>query len=456
MPKPEPPLPPEETPTQSILPNADHLALVLDEYMQAVKAGSVPTHEQLKAAHPELADELESCLAGIDFLHGKEKSVPDELGDFQILGTIGKGGMGVVYEARQKSLDRTVALKVMRPGLVNEEAMERFAREAETAAGLHHPNIVPIHGVGHHENIHYYAMQLIEGESLSESSTEPLDPDTVAEWGVQAATALAHAHTNGVIHRDVKPSNLILDPKGNVWLTDFGLAKRLEEASTATMTGSILGTPRYMSPEQASYGETEIDHRTDIYSLGATLYELVTGTPVFDSDTPLKLIDQIRRQDPELPTRRNSRVPMDLEAILMKCLAKLPQDRYATAGDLADDLQSFRVGEPISARRITPIEQGRRWITKKRKPAAMGGFSSSNCSDTFVIGFVVFGVLRANRHGHIAAEVTHGAACCFDPGRRWQHGHRTSVCLADNKTDRGTRRRLSRTVVGRRKLESAF
>jgi hypothetical protein len=256
------------------------LVRVLDQYLADLEAGRAPPREQLLSEHPELARQLEPCLSGIEFIHRAARPSPEtptRLGDFQIIGEVGRGGMGVVYEVEQLSLKRKVALKVLRFGAVaDQDAMERFQREAETVAQLHHTNIVPIFAIGSHQSVSYYAMQFIEGRSLAAVSEESrkasasLDPTEVACWGLQAADALAHAHQRGVIHRDVKPSNLILDPDGQIWLTDFGLAKRMDDLALS-MTGALLGTPRYMSPEQASATKLPVDQRTDIYSLGATL-----------------------------------------------------------------------------------------------------------------------------------------------------------------------------------------
>ncbi len=234
--------------------------------------------------------------------------------------------------------------------------MRRFRREAETVARLHHTNIVPIFAVGCERDVHYYAMQFIEGQSLADVLAEsrrtgkPLSPQDVAGWGRQAAEALAHAHQRGVIHRDVKPSNLLLDPEGVVWLTDFGLAKRADEA-TLTVSGALMGTPRYMSPEQAESLERPVDHRTDLYSLGATLYELATGRPVFESATPHGVIARILNEQPARPREVRPGLPRDLETIILTCLAKDPSQRYQTAHALADDLRAVLDGRPIRARR---------------------------------------------------------------------------------------------------------
>ena len=276
-------------------PDEQRLAEVLDRYVSDRRDGKTVSHDEMMQRHPSLAMELRECLPSVDFLDSPSSEMNPELikslAEFEIIETIGRGGMGIVYRARQKSLDREVALKVMRVGFADEEAMERFSREAMLTAALHHTNIVPIHAVGHADGVHFYAMQLIEGQSLAHVAASLRDADglcaserhtymDIIGWGLQAAEALAHAHSRGVIHRDVKPSNLILDEGDRVWLTDFGLAKRMDDVN-ATITSAILGTPRYMSPEQASGIANPVDHRTDIYSLGATLYELLTGKASF-------------------------------------------------------------------------------------------------------------------------------------------------------------------------------
>jgi serine/threonine protein kinase len=329
--------------------SASHLVKVLDSYLADLQAGKLPDKARLLADHPELAEELEQCLAGIEFVHsagGSVQATPAQIGDFQIIREVGRGGMGVVYEAEQISLKRRVALKVLRLGITaDSEVQKRFEREATTVAHLHHTNIVPIHVVGCDEGVRYYAMQFIEGRSLAavaeeiqRSAASIASRETftnVVGWMLQAAEALAYAHHRGVIHRDVKPSNLILDPEGTVWLTDFGLAKRADEV-TMTAAGILMGTPRYMSPEQASAANQPIDHRTDIYSLGATLYELVTGNPVFDGKTPQGVITQILSAEPVAPHILCKSLPRDLETIILKCLAKAPESRYQSARELAD------------------------------------------------------------------------------------------------------------------------
>jgi hypothetical protein len=362
------------------------LVRVLDQYLADLQAGRAPERAQLLAAHPDLAPQLEQCLAGIEFIHHAAQPSPEtpvQLGDFRIVREIGRGGMGVVYEAEQLSLKRKVALKVLRFGAVADpDVMQRFQREAETVARLHHTNIVPVFAVGCEHGVHYYAMQFIDGRSLaavlqeSRTAGQPFRPTAIAGWGCQAAEALAYAHRQGVIHRDVKPSNLILEGQGTIWLTDFGLAKRLDTVNL-TLSGILLGTPRYMSPEQASALKQAIDHRTDIYNLGATLYELATGRPVFDGDTPQAVISQILHAEPVAPRQLRPGLPRDLETIILKCLAKEPGHRYETAQALADDLQAFQEGRAIKARRANLIERSVRWIRKQRKSGLVAAVAAT-------------------------------------------------------------------------------
>ncbi len=387
------PMPPatEAMHPASSLDTAAALVLVLDQYMADLKAGVAPDRARLLADHPQLSAQLEPCLAGIEFISraARPASSPTQLGDFRIVRELGRGGMGVVYEAEQISLRRRVALKVLRFGAVaDKEALERFRREAETVAHLHHTNIVPIFAVGSEQSVSYYAMQYIEGGSLADAiasksaaheSNAPAKPtsyDEFARWGLEAAEALAHAHQRGVIHRDIKPSNLLLDKDGRVWLTDFGLARRMDEV-TMTMSGMLMGTPRYMSPEQATGIKQPVDHRTDIYSLGATIYELVTDQPVFASDTPHGVISQILTAEPVRPRTIRQAIPRNLETIILKCLAKEPAHRYATAQLLADDLRAFREGRAIKARRAALPERTVRWVQKRKKSVAVAAVAAA-------------------------------------------------------------------------------
>ena len=373
----------EEAPTPN---SAGELASILDNYMAALQAGRAPDRRLLVQTHPELATQLEACLAGIEFIHqatGPATDLPPSLGEFQIIRELGRGGMGVVYEAEQTPLRRVVALKVLRFGVVaDQEAMQRFQREAETVARLHHTNIVPIFAVGCERGVHYYAMQYIAGRSLadvlaeSQQSGKPLSCDEVAAWGLQAAEALAHAHQRGVIHRDIKPSNLLLDADGVVWLTDFGLAKRMDEA-TLTVYGTLMGTPRYMSPEQAASLQQPVDRRTDIYSLGATLYELATARPLFGPAEPQLVIAQILTEEPVRPRQFRAGLPRDLETVILTCLAKEPLKRYQTAQALASDLRAVIEGRPIQARRTPVVERIVRYVRQRKKTLAGAGVATA-------------------------------------------------------------------------------
>jgi tRNA A-37 threonylcarbamoyl transferase component Bud32 len=398
------------------------LLAVLDAYLADLQAGKAPDRAAVLAAHPELAGQLESCLAALDFIHRTERpdpALPPALGDFRVMCEIGRGAMGVVYEAEQVSLKRRVALKVLRFGAAADaEAMARFRREAETVAGLHHTNIVPIFAVGSEAGVHFFAMQLIAGRSLGavldEARTAGRLPGakTVAGWGVQAAEALAHAHARGVVHRDVKPSNLLLDAEGTVWLTDFGLARRSDEA-TLTTAGVLLGTPRYMSPEQAAAVRSPVDQRSDVYSLGATLYELATGKPVFEAESVGQLVEQIAAAEPVPPRKHRPDLPRDLETVLLRCLAKDPTHRYPTARELADDLRRVVNGDPVKARRPGLVLRLRRWAGRRRKQALrVAGVTAVAVMATLVLFVAGQYWLRADRearNGSVTLQVDGGS-----------------------------------------------
>ncbi|KAA5538754.1 serine/threonine protein kinase [Roseiconus nitratireducens] len=360
------------------------LAELLDRYLTERQQGTAVSREQWLALHPQHADRLAAWLDSADLFGRTEEQafdvqppdrtpancgMPDAIGDYEILSELGRGGMGVVYSAREKSLDRVVALKVMRFGIVDPKALERFQREAETAGALHHTNIVPVYATGREGDHSWYAMQKIDGQSLAgriacaREDDQPVPLEEVLLVGIQAAEALHHAHQRDVVHRDVKPANLIVDPEQRVWLTDFGLARRLVDVG-ATMTGTMLGTPRYMSPEQADLRNTEVDHRSDIYSLGATLYELATGRPPFEGDDPLEMIGKIRHDEPERLTNLRPDLTRDLEVVLQKAMAKEPGRRYQTASALADDLRAIRDDHPIQARPLSVLEKAARWSRK--------------------------------------------------------------------------------------------
>ena len=287
-------------------------------------------------------------------------------GDYELLNEVARGGMGVVYKARQVSLNRIVALKMILAGqLAGEEDVRRFHAEAEAAANLDHPGIVPIYEIGEHNGQHYFSMGFMDGESLAQRIRErPLPPREAAEIVRKVAQAIAYAHEQGVIHRDLKPGNVLIDKSGEPKVTDFGLAKRIEGGGDLTATGQILGTPSYMPPEQASGDTAQLTALADVYSLGAMLYALVTGRPPFQADNPVDTLMQVTQQEPVPIHQLNSTVPVDLETISLKCLNKLPNKRYASAGELANELERFLEGKPIQARRISRIQHAWRWCRR--------------------------------------------------------------------------------------------
>jgi len=413
-------------------------------YLRQCEVGGQPDRNALLEATPEIAEELGEYLDGIELAQalkagrssGRGTRDPQvlapaydgqPLGDFKIVREIGRGGMAVVYEAIQLSLGRRVALKVLPlAAAMDERQLQRFQLEAQAAAQLHHPCIVPVHAVGCDRGVHFYAMQLINGQPLSAliddlkrrqatparltsgvdqptaatalASAEPLtlaestlrslrvDPTSpaqsraqsrpqtrehcrkIAESIAQIADALDYAHQAGIVHRDVKPGNLLLDGQGRVWVADFGLAQ-ITAGAGVTQTGDLLGTLRYMSPEQAAGRRTEIDHRTDLYSLGATMYEWLCLTPIFSGNDRQHLLHQILHADPLPPRQIDHRIPFELETILLKAVAKIPGERYATAAEFAADLRRFIDERPILARRANLIDHARKWV--RRHPGAV-------------------------------------------------------------------------------------
>jgi len=298
-------------------------------------------------------------------------------GKYDLLEPIAKGGMGIVYKARQRGLNRIVAIKMILAGQFADQAdIDRFYAEAEAAAALAHPNIVAIHEVGQEQGQHFFSMEYIEGQSLAALVQEdPLTPRRAAEFARTIAETMQFAHDKGIVHRDLKPSNVLLDKKQRPLITDFGLAKHVSNQSQLTMAGSIVGTPSYMSPEQAAGKLDEIGAWSDLYSIGAILYELVTGRPPFRAATPFETIRQVLDTEPVSPRQLNPSVPRDLETICIKCLQKERSRRYGNTQELADELGRFLRGEPIQAR---PISQAARlWRLCKRYPITASAVAST-------------------------------------------------------------------------------
>lgn len=292
---------------------------------------------------------------------------PQQFGDYEILAEIARGGMGIVYRARQRSLNRLVALKmILTNQLANAEDVLRFRQEAEAAANLEHPGVVPIYEVGCIDGQHYFSMGLIRGESLAARVQQgPLPQREAAEMTRQIASAIGHAHEQGVIHRDLKPANILLDENGHPRVTDFGLAKVCDTDQNLTATGQILGTPYFMPPEQAAGQLADIGPAADIYSTGAILYNLLTARPPFQAATIMETLNQVIEQLPVPPRQLNVGIDIDLEAICLKCLEKDPADRYASMESLAEDLRRYLAGEPVSVKPVTTL--ARAWRTVRQE-----------------------------------------------------------------------------------------
>lgn len=393
-------------------PDDQDVLSVLDDYLARLQAGEVPDREGLLRQRPELTaaldvlDALESVapppasgpLSGGEETPGTPSALgelPRPFGQYELLSEIGRGGMGVVYKARQAGLDRTVAIKmILASHLASSEHVRRFHAEAKAAARVQHSNIVHIHDVGQLHGQHYFAMEYIEGESLAgRIAREPLDLDAAVRLLAAVARAVDHLHQQGIVHRDLKPLNILLDTAGEPYLTDFGLAKVFAPDSEITATGVIAGSPPYMAPEQAAGRSAEVGPATDIYSLGAILYELLTGRPPFRRENPLDTLMEVLSREPILPKRLNPRVPRELELICLKCLAKSPGDRYRSAGALADDLEHFARGEALEVR---PPHLGQRlWGWTRRQPALAMRLVALGL---FYVAFLVVDTLKRQYH----------------------------------------------------------
>jgi eukaryotic-like serine/threonine-protein kinase len=402
---------------------------VVDDFRARRARGEDPDPEEYVARHPYAAAAVRGVLAALRLAAPSGASaatqspplLPSVLGDYRIVREVGRGGMGVVYEAEQLSLRRRVALKVLPfAAVMDPRALQRFHNEALAAAALDHPHVVKVYGVGQDRGVHFIALQFVDGRTLAdlirERRGQPVGPaeetrtavfaaadttvsqsepqaaapparpekgsapsrtpvDTayarrVAEWGIQAAEALEHAHTLGVVHRDIKPGNLLMDARGHLWVADFGLA-RVSADPGMTETGALLGTPRYMSPEQAAAAHGLVDHRSDVYSLGATLYELLTLEPAVGGRDRAEVLKNISLSDPTAPRRLAPEIPRDLETVVLKCLAKEPRDRYQSAAALAADLRRWQEHKPLLAKRESRLGRARRWCRRNPAMAAL-------------------------------------------------------------------------------------
>src|SRR5947209_3902472 len=318
-------------------------------------------------------DETDAAATGHNKKTACAAELLGELGDYELLEEVGRGGQGVVFRARQKSLNRTVALKVISLGQWASKAhLKRFRLEAEAAAHLEHPGIVPIHEVGERDGSCYFSMKFVEGGQLDQvARREPMPIRRAAELIAKVARTVHYAHEHGILHRDIKPGNILLDAKGEPHLTDFGLARLVESESSVTHTLDILGTPSYMAPEQAVGNNTAVGNATDVYGIGAVLYQLLTGHPPFAGGATYETIRLLLDTEPRQPRLLNPKIDRDLSTICLKCLEKDPKRRYSSALALAEDLERWLKHEPIRARRTGLFTHGRKWLRRNPSIAVM-------------------------------------------------------------------------------------
>jgi eukaryotic-like serine/threonine-protein kinase len=401
-----------------MVPDPDETAFeVLDAYLSRMHAGERPNKQAVLDAHPELAGVLE-CLEALDILVPLpanaatlppsdvnpdasligEKTLGD-LGKYEILCELGRGGMGVVYKARQKDLGRLVALKmILASQLASADVIDRFHDEARAAAAVQHPNITALYDAGQLLGQPFIAIQFIDGPSLAQRLAQgPIPPESAARIVAAVARAVHHLHFKGVIHRDLKPSNVLLDGQGQPYVTDFGLVKMLAGDSHKTTTGAILGTPSYMAPEQAAGRTLEIGPLTDIYSIGAVLYECLTGRPPFREATPLDTLMQVLESDPVRPREINAAIPRPLEAICLRCLERSPQRRYPTAEAVADNLEKYLKGEEVEGLAAGLVPRLGRWL--RREPALVSRLAAfAVCFTLIQVNYFVAGNIELWPH----------------------------------------------------------
>src|SRR5579863_1956875 len=409
----------------------ERLERVLADYLHSVEQGHPLDRAALLAAHADLADDLQAFFRNHDSmgrLAAPLKAAVDAptmlgmsaiglspssltvryFGDYELVDEIARGGMGVVYKARQVNLNRIVALKMILAGqLAHDSDVKRFYAEAEAAARLDHPGIVPIFEIGQHDGQHYFSMVFVEGESLAKKVIDgPMPPREAAEMVKKVAEAVEYAHQRGIIHRDLKPANVLLDGHGQPKVTDFGLAKQTQGDSGLTGTGQILGTPSYMPPEQAAGKTEEIGPTSDVYSLGAILYCLLTGRPPFQAASPMDTLLQVLDQEPVLLRQLNPQVPRDLETIALKCLAKNPLGRYTTAQALADDLTAFAENRAITARRASAPERLVRWFRRQKRSVVVAASAAAAALVIGVVALIALALYARSQLGHLRLTVT--------------------------------------------------
>jgi serine/threonine protein kinase len=386
------------TPSSHTLRRDRRLNAAIAEYLQAIEAGRAPDRRDFLERHWDLTDGLLSffanedrvkLVAGLPGMHldlafassqtKRPESDPElaagrDIGEFELLNKIASGGMGVVYKARHKRLRRIVALKTIQTGVLlpTDDVVRRLRIEAEVVAALDHPNIVPLYEIGEHGGYPYLILKLIRGGDLERHLPRLRNnPREVARIMAKVARTVHYAHVHGILHCDLKPSNILLDQRGAPHVTDFGLSMFIEAESGLTRTGNILGTPSYMAPEQISGRRREMTAAVDIYGLGAVLYKLLTGRPPFVAPTVYDLLEQVRQCEPDPVRVRNRAVDRDLETICLKCLEKSPRLRYRSAMALSADLERWRAGAPILARPLGRLESATRWYHQNRTAIAL-------------------------------------------------------------------------------------
>jgi eukaryotic-like serine/threonine-protein kinase len=392
------------------VPSAVSASLTLDNPAEktddlAARAGNLLEVTSVVPVHPILHDTPPNEPTNPDPARtiatgAGETAPPIQIPDYELLGSLGRGGMGIVYKARQVSLNRIVALKMILSGEhANPDALNRFYKEAKAVARLQHPNIVQIYEIGHSGDHPYFSLEYLEGGCLQEQIAHiSRTPRQTAQLMETLARAVYYAHRQGIIHRDLKPANILLAADGTPKITDFGLAKQVEDDSSQTRTGAILGTPAYMAPEQAR-GWGVIGPAADIYSLGAVFYDLLTGRPPFEGITALDTLQMVQSHEPVPPQRHQPSIPTDLQTICLKCLHKAPAGRYLTAQDLADDLRRFLDGQPIQARPTPLWERVLKWVRRRPAQAALLAAGAA------VLLTLIVALVRETKNQHHLAEL---------------------------------------------------